>query len=256
MARHDVDEQADRMPVPQRQREPIGGAAARAEHLAETGELDTDGLEELPVYPVTVDEYTPEADAKIREIADKLPPEVRAQFMAAIDKIRTEAGKGKVRLKDPTPEEQKILDTFRSLGTIKKTVEALGLPHHRVHYVVTRKFAERPITARRTTVKATPPLLAFIREGHAAGVPLMALAPEVERISGKSPSRETMERLAGEAGVYFAPPRLDPTRLDEMVGDVIALERKYGVSIGTICVKFYEHTRAVVDRDKIRGATV
>lgn len=251
MARHEVKAQSVREAVEQRPRTPVG-AIERAEHLAETGEIYT---ADLALEPTAAVEVEGAADEEIMRIAGLLPDGMKHTFLEAIDKIRTESGKGKVRIKTPTPEEQEILNSFRELGTIKAVCEATGLPHHRVHYVVTRKFGERPVTKRRGVFKATPALLAFIREGHAAGVPLMAMRGEVERLAGKTPSRETMERLAGEAGVHFAPNRLDPSRYDEVVADVIALERKYGVSIGTLCVKFYEHTRAVVDRSEVRGAT-
>lgn len=262
MARHDIGEGKERVPVGGKgePRRPVG-AMERAEKFADTGDVKTltDGVPDAPVDTgeLTLPELptlTEDEHKAIREIADKLPIEAREQFLAAINVIRKEAGKGEVRLRDADAAEQQILDAYQRLGTLKDVCNELGLPHHRVHYVVVRKFGAKPVAYRRSSFRATPRVLAFIREGHAAGVPLMALAPEMGREYGKTPTRETMERLAHEAGVVFAPPRLDPARLPEVIADVIALERKYGVSIATLAVRFYEYTRPT--REAVRGATV
>lgn len=200
------------------------------------------------------DYTTPEADALVRDILSKLPLNEAERFQAAINRIRKEAGRGKVRLREPSEQEERILTAYeKAVETPTQTrlriaEKATGEPYWRVAYV-TRKFGVRLPSQRRWRYPSTPEVLAFIRESHAKKMTLTSVAEEIGRYYGNRPHMSAMERLAAEAGVVFQPRKFDLSRGDELVGDIITLEQKYGVSIGTLELHFY----AITEEDRKKG---
>jgi len=190
-----------------------------------------------------------DADAEIRDLLEHLPYDMRQQLVDAVNRIRASERRGRVRLhapKPPSDQEQRVLEAFALCSeNLHATYDYLieqgeKITYNRVAYI-TRKFRVREVKRRRSIDVDNPPpaVLTYLHEAHAAGMTGATIRQELSTFYGGAVDFYQFKKLADAAGLEFRAPVFDVERTPEMIEDVRALERKYGVSMETLKTHFY-----------------
>lgn len=178
-----------------------------------------------------------EEDAALASIARRLNPDERKVFLDAVEKVRKQAGKGAVRLKEPNTKEKLILDTYERMNySARATADALGVDLGQV-YNVTQRFGVRPVELKLPALRnPSEHLLRFIRQMYGEGKGLKEIAQAVKEIAmlENVPSYYTMLALADKAGIDLRRPKFDVRLYPELIADFDAIGDKYGFSVGTL----------------------
>jgi transposase len=186
------------------------------------------------------DELAPEdneEDALIANIANKLNDSERKVFLAAMEKVRDQARKGKVRIREPNAEERLILDAFERYGyKAKDTAEALGVDVNRV-YIVTRRYNARPVESNIPALKnPSEHMLRFMRSMWAEGKSMREMSEVVREIAhlDVTPNYHMMKSLCDKAGIDTTRPKFDVRNYPELIDDFDSIGEKWGFAVGTL----------------------
>jgi len=173
-----------------------------------------------------------DSDDAIRNIASRLTPDEAAVFIEAVNQVRNVHGTGKVRMRDPLPEEQPIIEAYQRLMHVGNAAAELGVSKNRVNYVV-RKYQLKPLERRYTTLWSRPQYRQFIREKLTEGWSLKDVQLGLGQMIGrKGPAIDTIRRYAEEEGITFrVQGRFDATHIEDLVDDVDYLIRKYNCGL-------------------------
>lgn len=195
----------------------------------------------------TVNPPLDQEDALIANIANKLNPDEREKFLAAMDRIRSQAAKGKVRIREPNARERLILDTFERMEyKAKPTAEALGIDLNTV-YLITRRWNARPVESNIPALRhPSEHLLRFVRQMWADGKSMKEIAEAVKEIAQLEnvPAHYQIKNLLDKAGVDSTRRRFDIRCYPELIEDFDALAEKWGFAVGTLWQHYMKAKKA------------
>lgn len=196
------------------------------------------------------DELDPEPtaeDALIANIANKLNDAERKVFLDAMNKVREQARKGKVRIREPNKEETLILDAFERYGyNAKRTAEALAVDINRV-YLVTRRWNARPVESNIPALKnPSEHMLRFLRGMWADGKSMKEMAEVVSEIAHLDviPGHYQMKTLCDKAGIDTTRPKFDVRYYPELIEDFDSIGEKWGFAVGTLHMHYVRAKKA------------
>lgn len=200
----------------------------------------SDSADNAEVEFINDDELNPaidQEDALIADIANKLNEAERKVFLDAINKVREQARKGKVRIREPNPEERLILDAFQRYNyNAKDTAEALRMELSRV-YVVTRRYNARPVESTIPALRnPSEHMLRFMRGMWAEGKSMKEMAEVVREIAhlDVAPGHYMMKSLCDKAGIDTSRPKFDVRNYPELIDDFDSIAEKWGFAVGTL----------------------
>jgi transposase len=154
-----------------------------------------------------------------------------------MEKVRDQARKGKVRIREPNAEERLILDAFERYGyKAKDTAEALGVDVNRV-YIVTRRYNARPVESNIPALKnPSEHMLRFMRSMWAEGKSMREMSEVVREIAhlDVTPNYHMMKSLCDKAGIDTTRPKFDVRNYPELIDDFDSIGEKWGFAVGTL----------------------
>jgi hypothetical protein len=178
-----------------------------------------------------------EEDALIANIANKLNDAERKVFLAAMEKVREQARKGKVRIREPNAEERLILDAFQRYNyKARDTADALGMDINRVH-LVTRRWNARPVESNIPALRnPSEHMLRFMRGMWAEGKSMREMAEVVREVAHLDvvPGHYMMKSLCDKAGIDTTRPKFDVRHYAELIDDFDSIAEKWGFAVGTL----------------------